>query len=319
MKTNAQTIGDIGERETIARIVAVAPSSRNGDDAAVLGQPAPNSRTVVTTDLLVEGRHFRQDWSTPEEIGMRAILQNFADIEAMGARPVAAVLGLSAPETTPIATVEGIARGVEAQVAFYNAELVGGDVTGGDNLTISVTAIGSLGGSAAPLTLDRARPGQQLVAAGRIGYSGAGLALLSKFGRAGVPGELQPLVKAFVSPNLLPGRGVIARATGATCMTDNSDGLVVDLGTIAARSKVTINLDSAAIAPDELQLKAGKLLGVDPWEWILGGGEDHTLLATTAHAVPSGFRPIGKVLRASNMGVLVDMDAPSTTSGWVSF
>lgn len=313
------TIGDIGERETIARIVAAAPSSRNGDDAAVLGHPAPNSRTVVTTDLLVEGRHFRQDWSTPEEIGRRAILQNFADIEAMGARPVAAVLGLSAPPTTPIATVEGIARGVEDQVAHYSAELVGGDVTSGDSLVLSVTAIGSLGGSGAPLTLGGARAGQQVVAAGRIGYSGAGLALLSKFGRAGVPADFAPLVDAFVSPSLQPGRGVIARATGATCMTDNSDGLVVDLGTIAARSHVTIDLCSEAIAPDQLQLAAGELLGVDPWDWILGGGEDHTLLATTAQAVPSGFRPIGRVLKASPYGVLVDATPPATTSGWVSF
>ncbi|MFV8380977.1 thiamine-phosphate kinase [Corynebacterium hindlerae] len=319
MKHPQQTIGDIGERETIARIVAVAPSSRNGDDAAVLGQPAPNSRTVVTTDMLVEGRHFRQDWSTPEEIGKRAILQNFADIEAMGARPVAAVLGLSAPESTPIDTVEGIARGVETQVAFYNAELVGGDITSGDILTLSVTAIGSLGGSAAPLTLDRARPGQQLVAAGRIGYSAAGLALLSEYGREAVPEELMPLVHGFVSPSLLPGRGVIARATGATCMTDNSDGLVADLGTIAGRSRVTIDLDPVAIAPDELQTQAGELLGVDPWTWILGGGEDHTLLATTARAVPSGFRPIGRVLKASSHGVLLGGETPAVTSGWVSF
>ncbi|MEJ5998751.1 thiamine-phosphate kinase [Corynebacterium sp. H130] len=319
MSSTPLTIGEIGERETIARIVAVAPSSRNGDDAAVLGHPAPNSRTVVTTDLLVEGRHFRQDWSTPEEIGQRAILQNFADIEAMGARPVAAVLGLSAPECTPVATIEGIARGVETQVAFYNAELVGGDVTGGEHLTLSVTAIGSLGGSAAPLTLDRARPGQQVVAAGKIGYSAAGLALLSRFGRAGVPEEFEPLVQGFLSPSLLPGRGVIARATGATSMTDNSDGLVADLGTIAERSKVTIDLESDAIAPDELQLKAAELLGADPWAWILGGGEDHTLLATTAQAVPSGFRRIGRVVKAGNFGVLVDGAEPSTTAGWVSF
>lgn len=319
MTSPRQTIGDIGERATIARIVSVAPSSRNGDDAAVLGAPAPNSRTVVSTDLLVEGRHFRQDWSTPEEIGKRAILQNFADIEAMGARPVAAVLGLSAPESTPVDTIEGIARGVEAQVAFYNAELVGGDLTGGDSLTLSVTAIGSLGGSAAPLTLDRARAGQQVVAAGRIGYSGAGLALLSRFGREGVPDELQPLVQAFVSPQLMPGRGVIARATGATSMTDNSDGLVVDLGTIAERSGVTIDLDATTIAPDALQLRAGDLLDVDPWTWILGGGEDHTLLATTAHAVPSGFRRIGRVIKAGPHAVLVDGAEPSTTSGWVSF
>ncbi|MDU0478503.1 thiamine-phosphate kinase [Staphylococcus chromogenes] len=314
-----QTLGELGEHGVIERILALAPSNRNGDDAAVLGQPAPNSRTVVSTDLLVEGKHFRTDWSTPEEVGQRAILQNFADIEAMGARPLAAVLGIVAPSSTPVSFVEGLARGVEERVAYYNAELVGGDLTSGDNLVISVTAIGSLGGSAPALELGKAKPGQTLIAAGSIGYSGAGLALLHAMPRTEVPAELQPLVQAFVSPQLIPGRGMIARATGATAMTDNSDGLVVDLETMARRSGVRIDLDPAAIAPNELLTAAGELLGIDPWTWVLGGGEDHTLLGTTSFEVPSGFRPIGSVVKAGEPRVTVGGATPQTTTGWVSF
>lgn len=317
------TLGELGEHGVIQRILAAAPSSRNGDDAAILGQAAPNSRTVVSTDMLIENRHFRTDWSTPEEIGQRAILQNFADIEAMGARPVAAVLGLAAPPETPVSFVEGLARGVEERVAFYNAELVGGDLTSGDSLMISVTAIGSLGGSAPALELDKARPGQTLVAAGSIGYSGAGLALLTAMPRADVPADLGPLVEAFVAPQLTPGRGMIARATGATAMTDNSDGLVVDLEHMARRSRVTIDLDPAAIQPDALLIAAGELLGIDPWTWVLGGGEDHTLMGTTSFDVPSGFRAIGQVTKpaaGSNAArVTVGGQRPQTTSGWVSF
>lgn len=313
------TIGELGEHEVIKRIIAAAPSSRNGDDAAILGQPAPNSRTVVSTDMLIENRHFKLEWSTPEEIGQRAILQNFADIEAMGARPVAAVLALAAPPETPVSFVEGVARGVEQRVEYYSAELVGGDLTSGDSIALSVTAIGSLGGSAPALHISGAKAGQTIIAAGRIGYSGAGLALLQRFGRSDVPEHLLPLVDAFVAPTLTAGRGMIARATGATSMTDNSDGLVVDLGHLARRSNVTCDLDSDAIAPDALLCRAGDLLGIDPWEWVLGGGEDHTLLGTTNFEVPSGFRAIGTVVRKAEFDVTVDGQKPTTTGGWVSF
>ncbi|QGU04454.1 Thiamine-monophosphate kinase [Corynebacterium comes] len=311
------TLGEVGEHGTIEAIVAAAPSSRNGDDAAVLNHASPNSRAVATTDMLIEGRHFRADWSTPEEIGQKSIVQNFADVEAMGARPVAALLAVSAPLYTPVSYIRGIAAGIAERVGEYSAELVGGDLTAGDQLVLSVTAIGSLGGSRPELTLNRARPGQRVVAHGRIGWSAAGLALLRHFGREGVPGQFAPLVDAHCAPRLNPGRGVIARATGATAMTDNSDGLVVDLNTIARRSGVGIDLHSADIAPEPLLVEAAELLGADPWEWVLSGGEDHTLLATTAGDPPSGFRAIGRVVRGD--GVSVDGAAPKYDYGWVSF
>ena len=77
------TLGEIGEHRTIEEIISAAPSSRNGDDAAVLSHASPNSRAVATTDMLIEGRHFNVEWSTPEEVGRKAIVQNFADVEAM--------------------------------------------------------------------------------------------------------------------------------------------------------------------------------------------------------------------------------------------
>lgn len=315
------TAQEVGEHAVIAAIIAAAPSSSNGDDAAVLSHATPNSQVVATTDMLVEGRHFRRDWSTPEEIGHKAVVQNFADIEAMGARAVAALLAVSVPADTPVAFFEGLAAGIESRVADYSAELVGGDVVSGDQLVISVTAIGSLGGNLPSLRLDRARPGQRVVAHGRIGWSAAGLDLLERFGRAGVPADLVDVVQAHCAPHLTPGRGVIARATGATSMTDNSDGLTVDLATIAARSGVSIDLSTAALAPAPELLRAGELLGVDPWEWILTGGEDHTLIATTANDVPSGFRQIGRVGKQHPTGPAVTLDAavPPYHGGWLSF
>nr|WP_291314690.1 thiamine-phosphate kinase [Corynebacterium sp. UBA2622] len=313
--TGGPTLGEVGEQQVIRAIMEAAPSTINGDDAAVLTPPAPNSRVVATTDMLVEGRHFLPEYTTPHQVGRKAVVQNFADIEAMGARPAAALLAISAPDSLPLAVVAQLAEGIHSKVEEYSTELVGGDVTGGASLVISISAIGSLGGSLEPLTLGRARPGQRVVAHGRIGYSAAGLALL----RAGVdvPGELEPLVEAHQAPHLTPGRGVVARAAGATAMTDNSDGLVRDSGLLADRSSVAIDLDPGAIAPDTLLTAAGELLGEDPWKWVLTGGEDHALLGTIEGEAPAGFRTIGAVRRGA--GVTVGGEAPAYRTGWESF
>lgn len=316
------TVAEIGEHATIRAILDAAPSHRNGDDAAVLPMPNPNTRTVVTTDMLVEGRHFRLDWSRAAEIGHKAVVQNFADIEAMGARPVAVVLALSAPGHTPVDFITELARGIGERVADYSADLAGGDLTGGEHLVVSVSAIGHLGGSMPALTLDGARPGQAVVAAGRIGYSAAGLALLRRYGRDDVPAEFTELVRAHLIPATAPGRGVIARAAGASSMTDNSDGLITDLETLARRSGVGIDLAGVAIAPDELLTAAGRHLGIDPWTWVLTGGEDHTLMGTTSKDAPSGFRVIGAVHRnrpGTGPAVTVDSEPPAHSTGWDSF
>lgn len=311
------TIGELGEKAVIAEIAAAAPSSRNGDDAAVLSLASPNSRTVAATDMLVEGRHFLTEWSTPEEIGQKAVTANFADIEAMGARPICALLALAAPASTPIGFLRGLAAGIARGTGEHSAELVGGDITLGDRLIISITAIGSLGGSLPALTQDCARPGQKLVAHGLIGHSAAGFALLERYGRDDVPARFTPLIDAHCAPRLTPGRGVVARAAGATSMTDNSDGLIADLGDIARKSQVGIEVFSHLITPDPLLLDAASDLDVDPWEWVLTGGEDHTLLGTTNEKPPSGFRTIGAVTRTG--AVTVDGEDPYYDTGWVSF
>ena len=317
---NTPTLRDVGEHGVIKEIIAAAPSSLNGDDAAVLLPMAPNSRTVATTDMLVEGRHFRLDWSSPFQVGMKAITQNYADIEAMGARPLGALMALGAPLDTPVSVVREIAEGIAKRTGDYNTELVGGDVTQAEKITVSVTAIGALGGDRQPLALSSARAGQKLVAHGRIGWSGAGWALLERFGRELPDSAVQPLVDFHCAPEIDPGRGVIARAAGATAMTDNSDGLMHDLMSIAKHSGVHINVFADAIAPDELLVRAGELLDHDPWDWVLAGGEDHTLLGTTLKDPPSGFRVIGEVTRRNGADyVTVDGKPTPYSTGWESF
>lgn len=107
-------------------------------------------------------------------------------------------------------------------------------------------------------------------------------------------------------------------------MTDNSDGLIVDLCAIAERSGVCLDLDGAALVPDEKLRHAAQMTGKNPLEWIYTGGEDHTLLGTTDARMPSGYRRIGTVRSLSDEGdgegdyVLVDGGRPPFTSGWQS-
>ncbi|MBA3905265.1 MAG: thiamine-phosphate kinase, partial [Pseudonocardiales bacterium] len=148
------TLGALGEFGFIAQVTRgrVQPASTllgPGDDAAVVA--APDGRVVATTDVLVEGVHFRLDWSTPEQIGRKAAAANLADIAAMGAIPTALLVGLAAPADTPIATLSGLADGLWAEAGAAGAGLVGGDVVAAAELVIAVTALGSLEGRA-PVT-----------------------------------------------------------------------------------------------------------------------------------------------------------------------
>ncbi|WP_445292896.1 thiamine-phosphate kinase [Corynebacterium sp. H113] len=314
------SIGELGELKVISEIRKVAPSKRNGDDAAVLAMTTPNARYVASTDMLVEERHFTMRWSTPQQIGAKAAIQNFADVEAMGARPTAILFGISAPPETPLGVLTGIARGLYDEGRKCAADLVGGDIVSGDNLVVSITAMGELGGPLPPLWRGGARPGDTLIAAGPIGKSAAGFAMLQHFGSpAKVPGEFAGLVGAHLVPEFSYGRGPTARAAGAVSLTDNSDGLVVDLGEIARMSGVSVDVDKQAIAPDEEMIRAGEVLSIDPWEWVLRGGEDHTLLGSIPGEPPTGFRAIGRVLKEGEEHVTIDGERPWLHGGWVSF
>ncbi|WP_297005569.1 thiamine-phosphate kinase [uncultured Corynebacterium sp.] len=323
------TVSQVGEAATIAAIREAAPSEVNGDDAAVLDPAPPNSRHIATTDVLVDSEHFRLDWSTPYEVGVKAVSQNFADIQAMGGRPTAVLMSLSAPADLPVGVVGDIARGIGAAATPWGVELVGGDVVTSRQLIVAVTAIGILAGPDPALTVDAARPGHLVVASGVIGHSAAGLALLKYYGsRAAVPDNpvLQDLVSRHCAPHLIVGRGSVGRAAGMSAMTDNSDGLVHDLTTVARRSGVIVDLDGAALTPDAQLYYAADITGDDPWEWVLTGGEDHTLLGTTDKEPPAGYRVIGEIRDAGDAErfgeltdpVTVDGQRPLYATGWDS-
>ncbi|MGE2712561.1 thiamine-phosphate kinase [Mycolicibacterium litorale] len=312
----AESMADVGEFAVIDALVrgrrqppsvAVGP----GDDAAVLA--TADGRTVVSTDMLVEGRHFRLDWSTPHDIGRKAIAQNAADVEAMGAAAIAFVVAFGAPADTAAAAALRLTDGLWDEAAAMGAGIVGGDLVSAPQWVISVTVLGDLGGRA-PVRRDGARPGDVVAVAGELGRSAAGYALWHR----GIDG-FDALRRRHLVPEPPYGQGRVAADAGATSMTDVSDGLLADLGHIADQSGCRIDVDRNALRDDHAAVAdAATAADGDAWEYVLTGGEDHALAATFPGPPPAGWRVIGRVA-AGPAQVLVDGDAWSGNRGWQSF
>lgn len=285
-----------------------------GDDAAVVS--APDGRTVVTTDVLVEGVHFRLDWSTAEQVGRKAVAQNAADLVAMGAVPTALLVGLACPGSTPVEVVDGLTTGLWDEAARVGAGIVGGDVVRAEQVVVAVTALGDLQGRE-PVLRSGARAGDVLAVAGRLGWSAAGLAVLGRGFRAPAA-----VVSAHRVPEPPYALGLAGAKAGASAMTDVSDGLLADLGQLAEASGVSVDLDRAALAPAAKLVEVGSALGVDPWTWVLTGGEDHAFLATfpPQRSLPEGWSVIGTVGEGSGVTVDgVDWDHQNGPTGWTAF
>jgi thiamine-monophosphate kinase len=286
-----------------------------GDDAAVL--PAPDGRVVASTDLLIEGRHFRRDWSSAGDIGVKAAAQNLADIAAMGAAPTALLLGLAIPAATEVTWVLELAAGLVEECGRGGAVVAGGDVTGADAVMLGITALGTLAGRA-PVTRGGARPGDVVALSGPVGRSAAGLAVLQAGLEPDGAADLAELVAAHRRPRPDYRAGPAAAAAGATAMIDVSDGLIADLGHVATASGVRIDVRSQSLATASLQ-SAGRGLGADWRDWALSGGEDHALAAAFPPdtRLPPGWTVIGRVLEGN--GVAVDGLPWHGRAGWDHF
>jgi thiamine-monophosphate kinase len=312
----SESLAQLGEFAVIDRLVTgheqpEAVVLGPGDDAAVVR--AADGRTVVSTDMLVEGRHFRLDWSTPVEVGRKAIAQNAADIEAMGATPTAFVVAFGAPGDTAAADVLALSEGMWQEARVMGAGIAGGDLVSAPQWVLAVTALGELGGREA-VVLSGAKPGDTLAVCGELGWSAAGYALWSNDIR-----DFDELRQRHLVPQVRYGAGRAAAEAGATAMTDVSDGLLADLGHLARASGVGIGVSRAALSSDrETLAAAAELAKVDAWDWVLGGGEDHALVATFPGPVPTGWRRIGIVVDGAPR-VLVDGNPWSGSPGWQSF
>lgn len=310
------TVGELGEFPMIARLVSGrrqpdATLLGPGDDAAVVR--AGDGRMVVCADMLVADRHFRLDWSTPHDVGRKAIAANAADIAAMGAYPTAFVVGFGAPAHTPAAHLAELADGMWAEAEPLGAGIVGGDLVQADRWVVSVAALGDLGGRP-PVLRSGASAGAVVAVAGELGRSAAGYALWDNR----IEG-FDDLRRTHLVPRPPYRQGPLAAAAGAQAMTDVSDGLIADLGHLATASGVDIDISRAALDADHAAMRAAAAaVGADAWAWVLGGGEDHALVAVFADAVPPGWRRIGGV-HAGTGRVLLDGAPVPDPGGWQSF
>lgn len=281
-----------------------------GDDAAVLRMQGD---MVVSTDLLVEGVHFRRNWSPPHQLGRKAVAVNISDVEAMGAVPTSIVVALAFPATLEETWILQFSAGMRDECAKAGVNLVGGDLSSSDHITICVTAMGEMQGQT-PVTRAGARPGDILAVCGRLGWSSAGLTVLQR--GFGSPKEL---VLEHQCPTVPYGQGRVAALSGATAMMDVSDGLLADLAHVAASSSVMIDVDSTAFTVTDAISRVSAATGKSALGFILAGGEDHALVATFAPeaSLPEGWHKVGFV--SDGEGVTVDGQAWEGSAGWDHF
>ncbi|GAB47263.1 thiamine-phosphate kinase [Mobilicoccus pelagius] len=315
-------LADVTEEELLARIVPLlqGPDARvlvgPGDDTAWL--TAGDGRYLATTDAMVRGHDWIDEWSTGEDVGHKTVAQNLADIAAMGGVPTGLLLTLAADPRTPVSWCEDLARGIGCAARAAGTSAVGGDLSGADagTVMVSVTAFGSMEGRR-PVLRSGARVGDVVAVAGTLGRSAAGWALLREERGAVAP----DLVQAHLRPAPPLAQGPAAARHGAHAMIDLSDGLVRDAGRIARASGVVLALTTDLLHDDVAALAAvvGEEAALD---CILTGGEEHSLLATFAdeESLPQGWRVIGRVEDAGDTrgGMLVD-GTPRSGGGWDHF
>jgi len=301
MATEAELIA------ALARIFGDSPLRADllvgiGDDAAVVKESG--RALVASADMAVEGVHFRRDWSSLAQIGGKLAVANFADVFAMGAAPKYLLVTAGLTPDIGIKEIEELAIGIKQQADAVGVIVVGGDLSSSPVLTVSMTALGEMPTGRAAITRAGAKVGDRVIVSDSPGYSAAGLAAL----RAGRADEFTSVVDRHTLPPLnIHAAESFARA-GVNSMCDVSDGLLSELGHIAKASGVGIEIASKPLASPVLDDIASRL-GVDVWEWILAGGEDHLFVATTSGDLPSGAIDIGTVVEGDSVRV-IDRDVP---------
>jgi thiamine-monophosphate kinase len=262
-----------------------------GDDCAVL-TPTAGATLVATTDLLLDGVHFRRRWAEPADIGWKALAVNLSDIAAMGGRPRWALVALACPPSTTIDEIEAFYAGALALGGEHGVALVGGDTSSSPaGWLVNATVLGET--TRRPLLRSGARPGDVVAVTGALGRAAAGLALLERAkAPPGVSADaLAEVTAAHLRPRPLVAEGLwLGAAEGVTAMIDLSDGLSTDLGHITAESHVGARVDLGQVPIAPATLAVARALGADHLAWATGGGEDYELLLTCASTAFAGLR-----------------------------
>ena len=274
-----------------------------GDDAAVV---TTQPQSIITSDMAVEDVHFKLEWSSAFDIGRKITAANVADILSMGGKCdyLTASVALTGNET--MQWIENLARGMKHEADAAGALIVGGDIARGPKIVISMTAVGS---AQSPILRSGAKVGDSLYLSSLTGWSAAGLELLTR--EVSINSAIaERALSEFSAPTL----DYSSDFSGATAMADVSDSVLIQAEQIAEASGVQLALDQVLISQatefKDLSTLADELK-VDVFQWILGGGEDHVLLAT-GESLP-GIR-IGSVVAGSGIAGVDMKKAPVSWS-----
>ena len=254
-----------------------------GDDAA-LWQPSRARRSVISTDMLVEGVHFRRDAMSLGDMGWRAMAANLSDLAAMGARAVLATVGLALPASRAGAEALEIYRGIADAARRFEVEIAGGDLSRSDRLTISITVVGEVS-AARVKTRAGGRPGDILAVTGELGAARAGLALANQ--PALIDGsDADAALRAFRRPQPPMAEGwFLAASANVTAMMDCSDGVATDVPRLCSASGCGAQILAVPVAATAEAV--ARRLGEDAERFALAGGEDFELLVAVR---PRAFR-----------------------------
>ena len=300
------------EREVISvlqKIFATTDSRLKvgiGDDAAVV---ATQSQSLISSDMAVEDVHFKLEWSSPFDIGRKITAANIADILSMGGKCDFITVSVALTGNESMQWIENLARGIRHEADLAGSLIVGGDISRGMKVVISMTAVGN---SISPILRSGAKVGDGLYLSSLTGWSAAGLELLTR--EISINSETaEKALSEFSAPTL----DYAIDFSGATAMADVSDSILVQAEQIAVASGVQIAIDQVAIskAAEFVELAAlADELNVDVFQWILAGGEDHALLAT-GESLP-GIR-IGSAIAGSGLSGLDMKMAPVSWSHFI--
>ena len=274
-----------------------------GDDAAVV---KTSELTAITTDIAVEGTHFSTEWSSAFDIGRKITAANLADIYAMGGSPRYLVAAVTLTGDESMEWIEELAEGIAHEASSCGAFVVGGDLAKGPCKIISITAVGQID---RPITRSGAQAGDAIYISSLPGWSAAGLALIEENLDSDIALHA---VNEFSAPTVDYSAAVQMYNSKANSMCDISDALIIQAQQLADASGVHLTIDKDLIAthPEFGTLsELAESVGVDVWQWILAGGEDHVFLATGKDL--DGFC-IGAVTEGSGISGVEMKKAPDT-------
>ncbi len=266
-------LSDIGEFGLIDKIASKFDSEGRvykgiGDDCAVI--ECDDHYTLLTTDMLVEGDHFNLDWHSGWQVGWKSIIVNVSDIAAMGGYPRWSMVSIAFPDDFELDLAESILDGMADASEELGSDVIGGDTTHGNDLTINVALIGEVEKDMLSMRGD-AEIGDLICVSGDLGKSWAGLELL----RAGEKGftdfYLKPSCRLDTARKIAP---------HVNAMIDVSDGLASEVRHICEESGVGAEVEESKIPISKRTRETGEKLGIDPMKWALHGGEDFELVFT---------------------------------------